>query len=382
MISKVYKRIMELLTKPSFVFESQPAFSDNTKAVYDEMIRRKLDKKYRLVWFLSWNQWAEIKNGKVLYFNPRDRKTIAQKLCNYSIYYHTKGIICCNTFIPSVGDKRITFSEDQKSFYLSHGTPMKSTREYYTSPGGIDYGIAASEELRPVMAREFSIDQEKYFATGFPRNDVFSQKKVDLKQVFERSFKKVIIWYPTYRQLKSGLKLKGNALPIIHNEEHARQLNETAEKKQVLIVIKPHFSQILDYMSKVDLSNIVLINDEFFGQKGITSYEMLASSDALITDYSSVYFDYTLRDKPIAVVWEDIEEYQKFPGFALDLKDYLKGAEKIYTIDELCSFVQEIADGVDLLQNERREIRDRVNFSTDGKSAQRAVDFILEKTGL
>ena len=71
---------------------------------------------------------------------------------------------------------------------------------------------------------------------------------------------------------------------------------------------------------------------------------MLAGSDALITDYSSVYYDYTLHDKPIAVVWEDIEDYKRFPGFAVDLSDYLKGAEKIYKIDELCGFVESVAN--------------------------------------
>ena len=89
-----------------------------------------------------------------------------------------------------------------------------------------------------------------------------------------------------------------------------------------------------------------------------------------------------MRDKPIGVIWEDIEKYKEDPGFALDLDYYLKGAEKIYTIDELCQFVEEVARGEDKLCNERREIRDIVNSSIDGKNTERVVDFIIKKAKL
>lgn len=381
MLSELIKRALSKFIKPSIVFESKPLYSDNTKAVYDEMVRRGYDKKYRLVWCKTWNEWGEIKNGQHQSIDPHKRGNITQKIQNYSVFNRTKCIICCNTFLPSSGDERWTFGEGQKSFYLSHGTPLKSTKAYYTSPGGIDYAIAASEDTRPVMAREFSIDLDKYYATGFPRNDVFAREHFDLNKIFESTYRKIIIWYPTYRQSKSII-LSGNTLPIIHDEMFAAQLNSVAKENNVLIVIKPHFIQNTEYLSNIHLSNIRLIDDSFFTEKKISSYEMLASSDALITDYSSVYFDYTLRDKPIAAVWEDIEDYRKNPGFALDVDKYFKGAEKIYTIEDLCAFVQRVAGNEDILQKERREIRDLVNISTDGNNTKRVVDFIIEKASL
>ena len=89
-----------------------------------------------------------------------------------------------------------------------------------------------------------------------------------------------------------------------------------------------------------------------------------------------------MADKPIAAVWEDIEEYRKFPGFAVDVDDYMKGAEKVYDIEDFKMFLSHIANGEDVLKNERREIRDRVHFAADGKNAKRVVDFIIEKAGL
>ena len=61
---------------------------------------------------------------------------------------------------------------------------------------------------------------------------------------------------------------------------------------------------------------------------------------------------------------------------------YTKGAEKIYTLQELEEFVKRIGTEEDLLKQERNEIKELVNYSTDGKNAERVVDFIIEKAGL
>ncbi len=49
------------------------------------------------------------------------------------------------------------------------------------------------------------------------------------------------------------------------------------------------------------------------------------------------------KNKLIAVIWEDIEEY-KNPGFAVDLDDYLKGVEKVHTVEELCRIVEDVVN--------------------------------------
>ncbi len=381
-MNKLLNAIVDYFIKPCIVFESKPNFSDNTKSVYDEFVHRGYNRKYQLVWYISDDECASIKNDKIIRWNPKDRKNIKGKIRNYSYYFKTKCIICCNAFIGSSGSHQVTNGKGQLSFYLTHGTPIKRVKEYYTSPGGIDYMISAAPELNKLMSDEFSVPLKQVIPSGFPRNDVFSRPPKDLRSIFG-SYEKIIIWYPTYRQnANRSIDLVGNSLPLIHNKKNAVQLNDIAKKNNVLIVVKPHFAQDVSLIKKQRLSNILLIDDGFFAEHDITSYEMLAGSDALITDYSSVYFDYTLRDKPIAVVWEDIEEYRKFPGFAIDLNDYLRGAEKTNTIEKLCAFIISTANNEDHLQLERREIRDRVNISTDGQNSKRAVDFIVGKANL
>ena len=260
---------------------------------------------------------------------------------------------------------------------------MKSVRAYYSAPEGTDYGLSPAPSMNQLMSYEFDIPLDHIFAAGFPRNDVFAKKNPHLNQVFNWNYNKVIVWYPTYRQNKNhSVNLSGSSMPLIHDEKNAELLNETARKNNVLIVIKPHFAQDVSLIRKMNYSNLMLINDEFYKENNITSYEFLAGTDALITDYSSVYYDYTLADRPIAVIWEDIDEYRENPGFALDLNHYLKGAEKIYQIEELCDFVTAVANGEDKLCEERRSIRDEVNYANDGLNAKRTVDFIADQTKL
>ena len=52
-------------------------------------------------------------------------------------------------------------------------------------------------------------------------------------------------------------------------------------------------------------------------KKGLSVYALLRNADALITDYSSAYFDYMLLNRPIAFTVEDIEEYRKRSGFCI-----------------------------------------------------------------
>ncbi len=372
----------KFLLKPCIVFESYPPFSDNTQAVYDEFLKQGFDKEYKLTWLVGDGQCRTTFRGKETKWNIGDRNTLIQKIRNFEFYSNTKAIVCCNLFLPSYGQACPVEENTCKSFYLSHGTPLKKVEDYYQAPEGIDYAISPAKAVTDIMADAFKINRSKYTVTGFPRNDVFFKDRVDLRGKMGANYKKIVLWYPTFRQTKKRFKLKGSSMPLIHKPENANILNDLAKNNNVLILLKPHFAQDTTVLHDLHLSNIRIIDDDFIRGLGISSYELIAASDAMITDYSSVYFDFTLCDKPIAVIWEDIEDYRQYPGFVIDPEEYMKGAEKIYTIEELCSFIEDVANDTDRHQANRREIRDLTNEFRDDKSAERTTNFIVEKAGL
>ncbi|MBQ8322985.1 MAG: CDP-glycerol glycerophosphotransferase family protein [Clostridia bacterium] len=383
MIRKIKRKIKNIVKRVLFggggfsktiLFESAPDFSDNTKAVFDEMIRRGLNKRYQMIWKTS-SPEAKLEQSieNVFYIDTstkRGRRTLTKTL------YQAKCLISCNMFLA--GQRK-----GQTAFYLSHGIPIKSVRGYYTVPTGIDYCLATSQDAVDLMAYELKFPREKVLPLGYPRNDVFSQEKINVRKYLNATSEKVIVWYPTFRQHKGGGNIaSGNALPIIHDMEKAKKLNECAKENNVLLVLKPHFAQNLSYIKNLNLSNIRFIDDNFFVENKISSYQFVGGCDALITDYSSIYYDFTLCDKPIAAIWEDIEEYKVNPGLIKDYEFYMKGAEKIYNLEEFIGFISNVAKGIDLLKKERNEIKNLINCSTDGKNSERVVDFIIEKAGL
>ena len=374
-IKLIFKKILKAgycITHPLqnvIVFESVPDCADNTGAVFQEMVSRELFKKYKFVWRVRSDEaFPGYPNTEYLNVeNPEDKKKFKKYL------RRAKCLICCNTFLPSVRKKQL-------SLYLSHGTALKSVRSYYTVPTGINYFLAASPQVVELQSYEFNCPKDKIVPLGFPRNDVFSQHSSKVDNFFLGGYKKIILWYPTFRQHRNGLKTDAvHALPIIHEASAAERLNHVAAENEILIVIKPHFAQDLSYIKNLDLSNIRFIDDSFFAKHNITSYEFVNACDALITDYSSVYFDYTLCDKPVAAVWEDIVEYKKTPGLVANYEYLMKGAEKIFSLEDFAGFVRRVGEGEDLLKREREEIRDYANLSTDGKNSARVVDFILKQ---
>ncbi|MBQ8393581.1 MAG: CDP-glycerol glycerophosphotransferase family protein [Clostridia bacterium] len=384
-IKKIFKHMIELIDRKilylfyrfyplhnTFLLESVPDISDNTKAVYDEMVRRGINEKYKIIWLVKNTDCRYPETKNVSYYpliarNHKERKKLIKvKLtCKY--------LISCNFFLT-------TERRGQISFYLGHGSAIKSIRSYYNMPKNIDHCLAASSDMVNIMSYEMKTDKSKFFALGYPRNDVLCKPGMDLHNVLNKSYKKVIVWYPTFRQHSSGgSSLTKNALPIIHDLEKAISLNDYAKEKGILIVIKPHFAQDLSYIKNTELSNIVFIDESLFIDNKISSYEFVAGCDALVTDYSSIYYDYTLCDKPMALVWEDYKEYESSVGFAVDMDEYMKGAEIIYTLDDFKVFIEHLSFDIDIKKAERNEIKNLVNYSDDGKSSVRVVDFIFDK---
>jgi CDP-glycerol glycerophosphotransferase (TagB/SpsB family) len=124
-----------------------------------------------------------------------------------------------------------------------------------------------------------------------------------------------------------------------------------------------------------------IIRDSDLQSIGIQLYQLLAYSEALITDYSSVYFDYLLLDRPMATTLDDVDCWKKGNGFAFDLeKLYAETNESLYSLDDLFRFIDEVViQGKDTHEEARLRMRDLTNIHKDGNSAKRVAGFIVER---
>ena len=92
----------------------------------------------------------------------------------------------------------------------------------------------------------------------------------------------------------------------------------------------------------IELSNVKIINEAWLSDKDTTLYELLSISDALWTDYSSVFVDYLVTDKPILFIMPDFYSYKGKRGFTFEIED-----EKLpgYTITEQDSLFDKLKVG-------------------------------------
>ena len=385
-IFAIFRRILvipfRLFTRKRYIiFENWGGYGDSPRKVYDELIRRGYGEKYGMIWASNMDvnsieapqeiakNCIIIDYTKLLSF----KNHILMSLCQASI-------VCDNYVICAPKRKG-----KATAFYICHGSPVKDTRSYYPIPDCfVDQYVCASPQLIPALSYATQFPQDRIQGLGYPRNDDLFRNDLDLNELFGYSKQKFIAWYPTFRKNKFFKTIKGgvNQIPLIHEQSIAIELNEYAKKNDIVFVLKPHHSQDLSIFKNLDFSNIRLIDDAFFAEHGITSYHFLANCDALVTDYSSVIYDYMLCNKPIALIWEDIEEYRKSPGLAPNIEQYLECAHKVYSLQDMKKFLDIVKNGNDPLEEIRQKVKLAVNASDKPDNTARVTDYIIKMAKL
>lgn len=362
------------------ILESFPDFSCNTYELYRYMIRRKINSNYKITWLISEEDERKSKNTNedYIYIYP---KTFLKKLRLYKQCNRARILITSNRHVS-----RRKTSRRQLNIYLDHGSQLKSllTNTGKRKPLSCDYLICQSEFFVPYQIEQYTLSQKQVICTGLPRDDQLFRHYNSIANLIpdRQKYKKVIIWVPTFRQHKNKVRIDCKhryplGLPILNSSNDAFVLNEVLIKTQTLLLIKPHPAQNMDVIHSFGLSNISFIYNSDLDKYNIQTNELLAQTDAMITDYSSIYYDYLLLHQPIAITLDDFEDYNRDKGFVFkNPLDVLKGAY-IYSFADMCEFIEDTANGMDRAKEEREKICDLVHTYQDANSTERVYNFIF-----
>lgn len=365
--------------KKNILLESIPAYSDNTKYVFDEIIKRRINERYRIYWLTNENidRFRNIVIKNVFFIN-QENKTLFNKLKLIKLRIFSKCIIDCNYYIKKM-------NKNQIRIHLTHGMPIKLTYEYCSQSGNFDYAIVTSDYFTEAYMDLFKVEKEKILTTGYPRNDaIFNTSKKEIYPEIKRD--KTILWMPTYRNHKNGNSYENKTgvhfkygVPCIDNEKQLLELNQILSNNKILLIIKLHPAEDTTDIKRLNLSNIKILDNSYFIEKNETIYDYLNSIDALITDYSSIYYDFLLTGENIGLAIPDIEQYSKHVKlFTNNFTEDIVG-EFIYKYEDLIKFINNVSIDNDTTIEKRKELQKRYHKYIDGNSSKRIVD-ILEKT--
>ena len=364
--------------RDEIVLESVPDFSCNAYPVYLKL--REKYPEFKLVWAVNDERSAQFHHADgVIKAYP---ETLFEKLRSVRHLYACRGIIACNKMIP----KR---RKEQVSLYLCHGSKTKSTKGFYEPGWSADYLQVQSHFFDEITMREYGCIREQMVYLGYPRCDWFYADQKDQKRPKAVGAEPYLVWLPTIRKRKGGrtdvlvTSYDEIGMPLIYSIEELKRFNQYLQQKKIHLLYKPHPRQDVSGMKAQTLSNIHILTDRNLSEEGLQLYQVLACSAALITDYSSVFYDYLLLDRPIATTTDDAESWKETTGFAFDLETiYDQCTTRVSALEELMAFVDSVAAGKDSLSVARREVMEKTNLYFDGHSADRVVAFMAEKMGL
>ena len=370
-----FMRIFLPVDKNLIVFESGVGkqYADSPRMIYEKIIEEKLP--YKKVWFV---------NKDVHFRDPETRKV--KRLSPAYYYYLAKaGYWVNNQNFPSY------IKKSSQTTYLQtwHGTPLKKMlfdiehvqgrNEGYTervsrAVKNWDYLISPSAYATKAFRSAFHYEGE-VLEFGYPRNDLFYQEEFSAvaSRVREKlnlpADKKVILYAPTFRDNQTNGANKFTFEIPFDMEAMKEQLGD-----EYVLLLRLH----------VVISNKVRVPEELRDfVYNVSSYsdiqELLTISDVLVTDYSSVMFDYANLKRPMLFYVYDFEEYRdNTRGFYMNFEQEAPGP-LLQTSDELIHALHRLKQVEDQYQDKYQQFYERFCYLEDGHATDRVVEKIFTK---
>lgn len=352
--------------RKSIVFLNKSFISTNNKALYTYCVQKGLE----VVCLIdNQEQFDELKS----------RGLNVCKLYTVLSYYH---LAKAKIVIQDQGNSNALLpflSQKQKTLQMWHGIPLKRMNLLV---GHIyDYFISTSKYVNDTSLSAV-IQAKEYLDFGYPRNDLLLKEHdaLDLlfydKALYELSqIKKTIVYMPTHRESSSSVGSRNkNLIPI-----EFKKLNEKMQSLNAHFIIKFH-PFVMQFYEDIKNSN-EYSHIHFHSIQG-DIYPLLKYTDILVTDYSSIYFDFLLLNKPIIFFDYDYDEYSSnMKGFVYDYEKCAPG-EKVQTYEALeLSLEKILIDEKDMFEDQRLEVRGKFFKFTDEQSSYRVVTNIINQIG-
>ncbi len=343
------------INKKKVLFESfsKRTFSDNPKAIYQELAAR--DAGYECVWSLV---------------NTKTDVGAAGKAVRYESLRYWYHLATAKYVVSNFNQFRLRKRAGQVVVNSMHGVPLKhmglsvakkpeTVQKMKRTFASWDYFVTPCDYMSDIVAGPHYGFTGEFIRAGYPRNDVViaGGKDEQMRQEVRAALgvpqgKKVILWAPTWRTKKRfDLKLDLDAMRDALGDEY-------------VLVLRAHYLESA-YVPK-NVYNDFVLNGHEYENVG----EMMFAADALITDYSSIMFDYSLLKRPMVFFTWDYDCYMnKTRGMYFDLRGEFGNLVATTTAEVIEKF-----QDLDALKPDLERFRSKFNQYDHGDAAAKVCD--------
>lgn len=361
-------------------------FADNARALFEYMLQEGYNEKYEMVWLVrnpeNFNEYTGCKN---VYFLPFDAG-MSENIEERNAYYRVLCLAKYFFFTDAYGFVR-NCRKDQIRIQLWHGCGFKTRVNFVRCEKRYEYTTVVSDLYARIHADIYGLRENQVLVTGYAKQDWLFTELSDekLKNLGIPIGKKLIFWLPTFRTAKETLsqlnehqRLSETGLPMLYSKEHLVKMNELLGRNNMCLVVKLHPFQDRSKVQCENMEYILLLENSTLLEQDLQVNQLLGKASAMISDYSSAAVDFLALDRPLAFTLDDVEEYENSRGFVFDnIRDWLPGKE-IFSFEDFCVFISEIAEGQDTTKEKRRETAEKLLKYKDNQNCKR----ILEAFGI
>lgn len=357
------------------------SYNENSKYFFEYL---KTNKKHIKSFFITKNKNITNKQKNILY--QYSLKGIIYTLIAKNVFF-TVSYLDFDKFL-------VLFFTKSTLIQMWHGTPLKNLENQRRGiinllqqkiiisylGRGFDYGLSPTNVVVEELSKHLVIRKENIIVSGYPRNDVLFNKKVKIKYLESLkkriNFQKVVFYLPTYRGYLNDKKFNLFKGYGFSKEKMTRVLR----KYNAILIAKLHPSDLvidnrIIEKSYSDSKYIYIISEN---EVDSNIYPLLSKIDILLSDYSGVYFDFLLLDKPIIFAPFDIKIYKKKTGFYYDYQKVTPGP-KAKNWSEVLVYMKEALENPNIYREQRKKINDMFNKYQDGKSCERLYNILNQK---
>ena len=353
-------------------------YSCNPRAIYEEMINQSKFDDWKFVWVMRKPSSLQLDRGEVVRYNSLKHFYYLAK-SKYWIF---------NSKTPAYMYKK----SNQVYLQTWHGTPLKKlardieigedatfyrtkmskddmVKTYDQDVEKYDYLISPNEYSTEKFISAFGVGRDKIIETGYPRNDILTNYNKELVENIKNGLgiddsKKVILYAPTWRD--NVYDVKGYSFtPKVDFKKWREVLGD-----DYFIIYKPHYL-IVNNIDQEGLEDFI-----YFSKATDSINELYLASDLLITDYSSVFFDYSILKRPMLFYMFDLDDYdENIRGFYIDIND-LPGPI-IQDEDILLRNIKDLDTVVNTYKIKQERFTQQICYLEDGHASERVVDLVF-----